>query len=104
MESGQGLGSAVQPRVGGDFYEVKGTMPPDTTKAQFRVMLQNLLAYRFHLVAHQETRNFPGYALVVDKSGPKLKETAAPPDDGALPTGTDYVAQETDDRGSGQSN
>ncbi len=87
VESGQVLGAAVQPRVGADFYEVTATMPPDTTKAQFQTMLQNLLAERFHLVVHHETRNFPAYELVVDKGGPKLKETAAQPDDGVPPTG-----------------
>jgi uncharacterized protein (TIGR03435 family) len=56
------------------FYSITATMPPDTTKEQFRQMLQNLLIERFHLVFHHETRNFPGYALVVDKGGPKLKE------------------------------
>jgi uncharacterized protein (TIGR03435 family) len=67
-------------------YTVVTTMPPDTTKAQFRIMLQNLLAERFHLVFHRETRSFPGYALVVDQGGPKFKEVAstvsadAPPD------------------------
>lgn len=64
-------------------YTVIATMPPDTTKEQFRKMLQNLLAERFHLVFHRETRNFPGYELVVDKGGPKLKEVI--PTQGANP-------------------
>jgi len=85
--SGQVLGSAVQPRVGAGIYEVTATMPPDTTKAQFQTMLQNLLAERFHLVVHHETRNFPAYELVVDKGGPKLKETVSQPDDGPAATG-----------------
>jgi uncharacterized protein (TIGR03435 family) len=38
-------------------------------------MFQNLLIERFHLVFRRETRNFPGYALVVDTDGgPKIKE------------------------------
>jgi uncharacterized protein (TIGR03435 family) len=36
-------------------------------------MLQTILATRFHLVCHFETRTLPVYALVVTKSGPKLK-------------------------------
>jgi len=55
-------------------YTIVATMPPDTTKEQFQKMLQNLLVERFHLVFHRETRSFPGYALVVDKGGPKFKE------------------------------
>lgn len=60
--------------VAANNYTVTATMPPDTTKEQFRKMLQNLLAERFRLVFHRESRNFPGYALVVDKGGPKFKE------------------------------
>ena len=37
-------------------------------------MLQTLLADRFHLVAHRETREESIYQLVVAKGGPKLKE------------------------------
>ncbi len=70
-----------------NFYSVTAKLPPNTTKAQFQVMLQNLLVERFHLVVHHETRSFPAYALVVDRGGPKLKETVSQQDDDARPTG-----------------
>jgi uncharacterized protein (TIGR03435 family) len=60
--------------VSSNQYTIVATMPPNTTKEQFQKMLQNMVAERFHVVFHRETRNFPGYALVVDKGGPKLKE------------------------------
>jgi uncharacterized protein (TIGR03435 family) len=60
-------------------FTVVATMPPDTTKEQFQAMLQNLIVERFHLVFHHETRNFPGYELVVDKGGPKFKEVTPTP-------------------------
>ena len=60
--------------AGRTYYNIEATMPPDTTKEQFEKMVQNLLAERFHLVALHETRNFPGYALVVDAGGPKFKD------------------------------
>ncbi len=39
---------------------------------ELRKMLQTLLADRFQLRFHRETRELPVYALVVTKSGPKL--------------------------------
>ena len=44
------------------------------------VMMQALLADRFKLAAHTDTRESPVYALVVAKNGPKMKK-AAPGDD-----------------------
>ncbi len=63
----------------GPNFTITATMPPDTTKAQFQLMLQNLLAERFHLALHHETRNFPGYDLVVAPGGLKLKPWAPDP-------------------------
>jgi uncharacterized protein (TIGR03435 family) len=37
-------------------------------------MLQKLLADRFQLKIHHESRERPVYALVVDKNGPRMKE------------------------------
>jgi len=49
----------------------------DRGKAQKRLMLQALLAERFQLRAHPETRELPMYALVVARSGPKSLESKA---------------------------
>ena len=53
-------------------------------------MLQSLLADRFHLKVHIETRELPVYALVVARGGSKLKastpEPATPPDQDAPPS------------------
>ena len=46
------------------------------TTDQMRGMLQVLLAERFQLRIHHETREVPMYALVVDKKGLKLKESS----------------------------
>ncbi len=63
-----------------EMFDVQATMPPETTKEQFRVMLQNLLAERFKLTIHRETKDLPMYTLVVGKNGPKMKESVeAPP-------------------------
>jgi uncharacterized protein (TIGR03435 family) len=55
-----------------DRYDVIANVPEGATKEQFRVMMQNLLAERFRLKSHKETREFPAYELVVAKSGTKL--------------------------------
>jgi uncharacterized protein (TIGR03435 family) len=58
-------------------FDLTATIPPGATKEQFRVMLQNLLAERFGLEVHVESRDFPAYELVVAKGGFKLKEAVA---------------------------
>jgi uncharacterized protein (TIGR03435 family) len=60
-------------------FDVNATMPPDTTKEQFKIMLQNLLAERFNLKIHHDTKELPMYALLVGKNGPKMKESAETP-------------------------
>jgi uncharacterized protein (TIGR03435 family) len=60
-------------------FDVNATMPPDTTKEQFRIMLQNLLAERFKLKVHRDSKELPMYSLVVAKNGPKMKESVETP-------------------------
>jgi uncharacterized protein (TIGR03435 family) len=55
---------------------VDATMPADTTRAQFQEMLRNLIAERFGLQYHAARKEITGYALVIARSGPKLKESA----------------------------
>ncbi len=45
----------------------------DEREQKMRVMLQTLLAQRFHLKMRRETKDQPVYAVVVAKGGPKLK-------------------------------
>jgi uncharacterized protein (TIGR03435 family) len=56
-----------------EAYSIVAKIPPDTTKDQFHVMLQNLLAERFHLTLHHETKTLPVYLLSIAPDGPKLK-------------------------------
>jgi uncharacterized protein (TIGR03435 family) len=55
-------------------YDIEAKAPPNTPAKQIRLMMQTLLAERFKLVLHRETRVLPVYALVVAKNGPKLQE------------------------------
>jgi uncharacterized protein (TIGR03435 family) len=45
------------------------------SKAEFRRMLQALLADRFRLKVHRERKEMPVYALVVGKGGPRFAES-----------------------------
>jgi len=71
-----------------EYFQIEATMPPDTAKAQFRAMLQNLLFERFKAKIHLETKEVRGYALVVGKNGPKLKKFVEVP-------GADYSGRTT---------
>ena len=54
-------------------------LTPDQRKQQISLMLQSLLAERFHLKLHFETRVLTVYALVVAKPNPHLVESANQP-------------------------
>lgn len=58
-----------------DCVSVNAKMPEGATKDQLPEMFQALLVERFKLAFHKETRQRSGYALVVDKNGPKLKQS-----------------------------
>jgi uncharacterized protein (TIGR03435 family) len=59
-------------------FDIAAKLPEGATRAQLPEMIQSLLAERFKLVLHRDKKEFPVYALVVAKTGPKLKES--PPD------------------------
>jgi uncharacterized protein (TIGR03435 family) len=53
-------------------FAIEATVPAGTTDEQARQMMQTLLADRFKLVAHWETKDMPIFALVIGKTGFKL--------------------------------
>jgi uncharacterized protein (TIGR03435 family) len=52
-----------------DRYDIEARASGNPTKDQFRLMMQALLADRFKLAIHYETKEVPVYALVLDKAG-----------------------------------
>jgi uncharacterized protein (TIGR03435 family) len=60
-------------------FDIRATLPAGTTEKQVPEMLQNLLAERFKLAVHRETRDQSIYALVVAKGGPKMKPSEPDP-------------------------
>lgn len=59
-----------------DRWTITAKVPPGTTKEQVLVMWQNLLAERFGLKLHRETKDIPIYEVTVAKGGLKMKESA----------------------------
>jgi uncharacterized protein (TIGR03435 family) len=68
----------VYSAVGDTMYDIVAKAEGEgiPTKAEFRQMLQLLLADRFKLKVHTESHEMPVYGLVVGKNGPKFKESA----------------------------
>src|SRR5580700_10398518 len=60
-------------------FNISAKVPDGTTKEQFRLMLQNLLAERFKLAIHREQKEMQVYDLVVVKGGLKIKEAVEEP-------------------------
>src|SRR5580658_7705186 len=46
-------------------YDIAAKIPEGTTKEQFNVMMQNLLAERFKLALRREKKEFPLYELTI---------------------------------------
>jgi uncharacterized protein (TIGR03435 family) len=56
-----------------DRYDMNAKAERPSSVDELHLMLQELLADRFKLRFHRESRELPIYALTVDKEGPKLK-------------------------------
>ncbi len=58
-----------------DRFDVIATVPPDTSQDTAKLMLQTLLADRFKLMVHMDTKPMPAFVLSLGKGKPKLKES-----------------------------
>jgi uncharacterized protein (TIGR03435 family) len=52
-------------------FDIQGKLPAGSKKEQVPEMLQALLAQRFKMTFHLDTKEFPVYALIVGKDGSK---------------------------------
>lgn len=70
-------------------FDVQAKYPPDTPRETRNLMMQALLADRFGLRIHKESKEVQVYNLLVAKGGPKLKKAedapAVPAPDGPAP-------------------
>jgi uncharacterized protein (TIGR03435 family) len=69
--------------LGTDLFDIDGVpnVPGRPNIKQMGLILQKLLADRFALKFHHEQRELSVYAIQVGSGGPKMKETAAGPND-----------------------
>jgi uncharacterized protein (TIGR03435 family) len=63
-----------------DFYDIEAKADRSYNLDDLHTMFQNLLADEFKLKFHEETKEGPVYALMVDKSGSKMKVNESPQD------------------------
>ena len=71
-------------------FNIDAKLPEGASREQVPAMLQSLLASRFEMKVHRETKDFPVYALTASPSGVNLKESAPDPD--AAPGATNVSA------------
>ena len=70
--------------IGDTRFNISAKLPEGASKDQVPEMLQSLLADRFKLEFHRDTKPHAIYALVVDKGGPKLKPAEVPVGDSGV--------------------
>jgi uncharacterized protein (TIGR03435 family) len=67
--------------LGGERFDIQAKIPAGATAEQIPEMLQALLADRFKMTSHPDTKDFPVYALIVAKGGLKIKESPVDPNE-----------------------
>src|SRR5215472_2451976 len=92
-----GLAFAIQrvrvqggpPWIDEDLYDIVAKAgSADVTRDEIREMLQSVLADRFKLFVHRETKDLPEYTLIPWKDGPKLKPAGEQDATGITPEGS----------------
>jgi uncharacterized protein (TIGR03435 family) len=80
--------------LGQQRFDLAATIPAGASTAQIPQMMRALLAERFQMVMHRETREFPVYALGVARSGARLQPSAPEPkpDTGEKPPAVNVAA------------
>jgi uncharacterized protein (TIGR03435 family) len=63
--------------IGSDRFDLTAKAAGQASEDQLRLMMQALLADRFKMTAHRQTKEMQAYVLQVGKSGPKFKESGS---------------------------
>jgi uncharacterized protein (TIGR03435 family) len=59
-----------------EHFDILAKADTPVAEAQLKLMMQSLLADRFHLVFHRQNKELTAYAMTVAKGGAKVKESA----------------------------
>ena len=73
-------------------YDIVAKAAGETPTDRQRIMMQTLLAARFKLAYHRETKEMPAYVLTVAKSGHKLKPSESEGEMDLKPSGKSPMA------------
>lgn len=74
-----------------EMFDIVATFPSGSGRPAMLAMLQHMLADRFGLQAHYETKELQAYVMTVAKGGSKLKPNTSTTDDGAFIYSADHV-------------
>ncbi len=66
------------------MFDIVATFRPGTLRPAIQAMTQRMLADRFGLQVHYETKDLQTYVLTVAKGGPKLKPNTSTTEEGAF--------------------
>jgi uncharacterized protein (TIGR03435 family) len=80
-----------------EMYDIVAPIPKGTSVMDFKLMVRNLLAERFKLTLHRETKEVSGYALEIARNGLKIKESRNDPE----PAAADASGSKHDSAGKG---
>lgn len=73
-------------------FDIEAKVPEGATKEQVQAMLREVLATRFQMTVHRESKELPIYALLVARNGAKIK-----PNDAASPGEEQLAAMQKDE-------
>jgi uncharacterized protein (TIGR03435 family) len=73
----RGYQVAGPPSLSASRFDIAATAEGPASDAELRAMLKTLLAERFKLKFHLETRDLPAYRLIANKNGHKLRPASS---------------------------
>jgi uncharacterized protein (TIGR03435 family) len=69
----------MNPGMNSPRFDITAKLPDGAAAEQFQLMLRDMLASRFKMAVHRETKERPIYNLIAAKNGPKMKQSVTPP-------------------------